>query len=659
MSVYKGTELLAGVATDTISNANYLLDFKWSDHIINSMEWLRADTFSWQSGAVYVAAYNHILADYNGGTSQTETVGSYTITYVLSDDGHKITTDETNVANIYNESGVAWYYILDTVNQRFKLPRTKFGFIGLRDTVGKYVPESLPNIKGSFDLAPGATLRYDATVNGAFEKTTAGTYSPDFIQQSGFNGLNFNASRSSSTYQNNAPVQQRATQMYLYFYVGQYSQSAIEQTAGLNASLFNGKVDLDGGNVITSAGQNLRNISKWSSNVSNCITDIPQDIKLELNNGTLTLKAGSKVYKAGGESIIINSDINYYFNVVSLNNLITVYDNSVNSIGVYIQGVNAVSSPTAPSTGVQDTIWFDTTNNVLKVTHDNASTWTEIPLPIALTSCTTTDGFTSIDQVFNGFGYIGSTVFALPGVKGLIPNGRNTDGSLKNIEFTTTDVKTATIDAYWTSQDWFIYNEIAIAWYPLQAGDVNYDESKNLWLDKRVDSGVSLFCNFGHTTASNGVITSFTPKTVFHALDYGDITTVLNIMYPIGAIYIGTQNTCPMSILIPGSSWSLVAQDKALWTGDGTNANTTKSAGLPNIKGSFTSDSWPSSPEQTGAFKRTNIGHNIGSRSSNTFTSDGTSLLLEFDASDSNSTYGNSSTVQPPAYVVNVWRRTV
>ena len=33
-----------------------------------------------------------------------------------------------------------------------------------------------------------------------------------------------------------------------------------------------------------------------NTKVSNCITNIPQDIKLELNNGVLTLKAGSKVY---------------------------------------------------------------------------------------------------------------------------------------------------------------------------------------------------------------------------------------------------------------------------------------------------------------------------------------------------------------------------
>ena len=32
--------------------------------------------------------------------------------------------------------------------------------------------------------------------------------------------------------------------MYLYFYVGEYTQSAIEQTAGINAELLNAKADL-------------------------------------------------------------------------------------------------------------------------------------------------------------------------------------------------------------------------------------------------------------------------------------------------------------------------------------------------------------------------------------------------------------------------------
>lgn len=247
MSLYLGTQLLAGVATNTISNAHDLFDFKWTDHELTDQSWLRADTFSWQDGTVYSEAYNHLVADYNGGTSQTETVGSYTITYVLATDGHKITTDETNVANIYNESGVAWYYILDTANQRFKLPRTKYGFIGLRDTVGKYVSESLPNINGYFAYDVWQSASYDGGAfynDGGNKRAGAGN-----DNNSSGSITRFDASRSSSTYQDNAPVQQRATQMYLYFYVGQFSQSATEQTAGLNSELFNGKADVDLNNL--------------------------------------------------------------------------------------------------------------------------------------------------------------------------------------------------------------------------------------------------------------------------------------------------------------------------------------------------------------------------------------------------------------------------
>lgn len=234
-----------------------LFHYDWFDYELNDQSWLKADTFSWQDGTVYSNAYNHLVNDYNGGTSQTETIGSYTITYVLADDGHKITTDETNVQNIYNSTGVAWYYVLDTTNQRFKLPRTKFGFTGLRDTVGKYVPESLPNIKGEPDFQDNDTDNYGiktknptgafygvSTTGSPFNSQTASVIT---YQKAGF----FDASRFSSTYQDNAPVQQRATQMYLYFYIGQYSQSATEQTAGLNSSLFNGKVDLDAANLST------------------------------------------------------------------------------------------------------------------------------------------------------------------------------------------------------------------------------------------------------------------------------------------------------------------------------------------------------------------------------------------------------------------------
>ena len=49
--------------------------------------------------------------------------------------------------------------------------------------------------------------------------------------------------------------------------------------------------------------------------LTNCLTEIPQDTKLELSNGTLTLKAGSKVYVPNGVGV---------FNPVTINRDITL-----------------------------------------------------------------------------------------------------------------------------------------------------------------------------------------------------------------------------------------------------------------------------------------------------------------------------------------------
>ena len=215
----------------------------WSDYEVNDVNFLRADTFSWQDGTAYEGPYQHLVDDIDGKTIQTETVEGITIQFYLADDGHKIcpASEEANVLALYTMSGVAWYYILDTVNQRFKLPRTKYGFVGIRDAVGKYVPESLPNITAFSQLAPGVSI-------GAIQPGTTTTVFKYNGTTTGQN-LSFNASQSSPAYQDNAPVQQRTTQMYLYFYVGNFTQTAVENTAGLNASLFNGKADLDLNNV--------------------------------------------------------------------------------------------------------------------------------------------------------------------------------------------------------------------------------------------------------------------------------------------------------------------------------------------------------------------------------------------------------------------------
>lgn len=222
-----------------------LLSVHWSDHLLNRMDMLRADTFSWQDGAVYTSAYNELLTEYNNAASADETDGS--ISFKRTPKGYKICAADQhdNVAALYESTGAAWYYILDVPNQCFKLPRTKFGFTGLRTGAGNYVAPGLPdhthqapygkNDNGDYHLQGGArphpaTAEWFTTINGYGKDSTP-------------------ASASNDIYGSAETVQPPATEMYLYFFVGNFTQSAVEQTAGLNAEMFNGKADTDLANV--------------------------------------------------------------------------------------------------------------------------------------------------------------------------------------------------------------------------------------------------------------------------------------------------------------------------------------------------------------------------------------------------------------------------
>ena len=167
----------------------------------------------------------------SNATYLTETIGSTTINYFRTSDGHKIVMpdQESNVESIYQEVGVSWYYILDTDNKLFKLPRTKYSFTGLRDFVGNFVEAGLPNITGRTNFAPNAGIRNDAEARGSFYTEVPTTYAPNFTSSGGYD-LSFDASLSSEVYGKSDTVQPNSTQMYLYFYVG-YSSTEDELKA--------------------------------------------------------------------------------------------------------------------------------------------------------------------------------------------------------------------------------------------------------------------------------------------------------------------------------------------------------------------------------------------------------------------------------------------
>jgi hypothetical protein len=163
-------------------------------------------------------------------------------------------------------------------------------------------------------------------------------------------------------------------------------------------------------------------------------------------------------------------------------------------------------------------------------------------------------------------------------------------------------------------------------------------------------------------------ITDDNTAVAYQAYTKSEVDNLISAIYPVGSIYIGTQSTCPLATLINGSTWVKVSEGRVLQGSDNNhNAGTTIAAGLPNITGDIGRSSgighvpnvsYGVSVKDTqcsGAFyPNNNCGYTATRQAQQ--GSDGKSL--GFDASRSSSIYGRSSTVQPPAYVVNIWQRT-
>ena len=122
--------------------------------------------------------------------------------------------------------------------------------------------------------------------------------------------------------------------------------------------------------------------------------------------------------------------------------------------------------------------------------------------------------------------------------------------------------------------------------------------------------------------------------------------------YPVGSIYQSTDPTSPAALF--GGSWEEIASERVLMGASSTHAaGTTVKAGLPNITGTLSDimGSFYAYPSGSGAFSVKGIGRSLENGSSGNYGN------ISFDASKSNAIYGRSSTVQPAAYYVHIWRR--
>lgn len=283
--------------------------------------------------------------------------------------------------------------------------------------------------------------------------------------------------------------------------------------------------------------------------ITNCITKIPQDINLVLSEGTLTLKAGSKVYKGDGTAVSINSDTVLSVQTVFSNTQGLVFYNPTSDDFCPLE--RCFSGTTAPTVTGNTNFWYDTAEKIVKYTNNQGQTWNDfsISLPLAVVTVGSNGTVTSIDQVFNGFGYIGITIFVLPGVEALIPNGRNVDGTLKNKK-TVSSLFTKTESGYTGSQT-LVLGNLTIDNYVT----VKYDVDNNFNVSSR--GTILTLCLCGMIQRVNGIVTSLQVKNTFHAVDYNDLAKTDSLVqnYRIGFPNLSAKVSINSGYTAPSNGW--------------------------------------------------------------------------------------------------------
>ena len=317
--------------------------------------------------------------------------------------------------------------------------------------------------------------------------------------------------------------------------------------------------------------------------ITNCLLEVPQRVKVELDNGALTLEAGSVVIvpygtsaptmEIGetlneGEIVDISWDGEKLFYYVKYDSDMSIYNLYSSDRTVFAGTNNNIvdmpttmtfsqdSAPTIP-TGVGGyALWYDTASNIVKYTNNKGSSWMEyLSLPFAVVG----PYYGYIKSVFNGFGFIGSAIWCDKGVKGLIPNGRNTDGSLHNI---IVETETLLIDNYeFSTTSELLYAQLfkhpnedslpTIGFNSLKS--MNYDKQINLNLhDFGNDDIRAIYCInlFSFTTNTNGINNVIDFRHAFNALDYNNTEFIAHQAMP-------SSNYINLSL--PASEGTLVA----------------------------------------------------------------------------------------------------
>ncbi|MCM1010663.1 MAG: H-type lectin domain-containing protein [Fusobacterium sp.] len=348
----------------------------------------------------------------------------------------------------------------------------------------------------------------------------------------------------------------------------QYTNSAIEN---FNKD-FEARLDEYDGIV----GEKLQPNMSNSLNISNCIIEQPQRVKYTLADGKLTIKAGSVVIVPYGlqdlrEQYPVGSTfISEKFKVVDtqftskgffvwaelqedLVNTSTTSTSSERQPYLYLNGTFGamvqMESGTASKASANYTVYYNTSTNRIGVatTSTTISYDSVISFPFMRVMGNSSTFWANVLQVFNGMGYIGNTFWLDKGVKALMPNGLNSDGTYNNREYIANEllINTFANTSTWTRnrQPIILYQgalstNVSSNRYYEAYSDPDPKSSYVTWLNLSNNTmyhaeatggeySKIVACFLGYANMQLGKITSFTPRQVVKLADVNEVNRLI------------------------------------------------------------------------------------------------------------------------------------
>lgn len=260
-------------------------------------------------GTAYPAWLRETSSDFP--KQKTETIEGISIVCNVTPDGLKICLpdQESNIVALYEKVGSANYYILDETNKQFKLPRT----------VQRKLIRAYKNGTTWYNLYSDGWVEQGGELASIAKDTTTTIPLPiPFVDTDYSVGIIATGGvRDGTQYTNGQTVQSKATDSFVmmardytfgriwsacgyaqttpdmgteyeYYYVGNFEQSAVEQTAGVATEALNAKADIDLGNLADGGKEFVANMA------------MPSDRYVDL-----TLGASDSSYTAPADGYVV------------------------------------------------------------------------------------------------------------------------------------------------------------------------------------------------------------------------------------------------------------------------------------------------------------------------------------------------------------------